>query len=175
MAAFATACLAQNVTLPPLPKSPPPAPPPKVYPAGSIEGAKTPDAIPDDKAYEVFFATRLVPANASAQDQQRQVQKLARAKLNAADIAAVQAVLEKFRSDRENLNAKRAAFVAAGASAHLNDLEALDQQFGGLIGTTRKALQAKLSPAGMAQLHQHVMAMKAHVTIINGPYKEPKQ
>jgi hypothetical protein len=65
-------------------------------PPGSIDGAKNPQGIPDDVAYEVFLHTVAVRPNATPAERAASRIKFSRAQFNDADRTAFESVLQTF-------------------------------------------------------------------------------
>ena len=132
---------------------------------GAIDGAVTPQLIPDSTAYRVYF--RFFTADA---DQARQNAMLHMARFSAADQETVDEVGAYFQSLRTTyMQSVATAAAAARASGTPLDQTALATQEAA-IGTQVKALLAsKLSSAGMSGLDALVHAAKRNITIFPLP------
>jgi hypothetical protein len=68
----------------------------RILPAGTIDGSKTPDLIPDVLAYRLVFAAFSEPAGASPAQLNRQRAKLSQLELNVRDSTCFLAPLADF-------------------------------------------------------------------------------
>lgn len=133
-------------------------------PPGSIDGAVSPDQIPDFVALRLFIAAVAVPsggpaAQAMATSMQavaRQKSKLAPAGLDDADTTVVLQAIQSWQSK-----------VSTGASSPTNSSPAVN------LDATAKdlliMLQGQMTPRGFASLMAYIRTEKKHMKIIPVP------
>jgi hypothetical protein len=109
---------------------------------------KTQDEIRDCIAYQLFFKTLAVPAEAGTEDLREQRTALAAIGLGAADekvlVETVASFHERYTALRDSYD-KEGKYDTAHTIAHTEQVDSL-------VDTSRNALKGKLSPAGMKRI-----------------------
>jgi len=148
--------------LAPVPSAPATAQP---DPAGTIDGAKNPELIPDQVAYRLVLLGIAEPENATDAQKARFQAKIAPAGLDVSDTEALLGVLAPFQTQLDGLNAQgnqilaRNPFPLSGTPDYQN-LVQLGQQKDAAIAQAISALPARLSSDGAAKLQSFVQTQK---------------
>ena len=128
-----------------------------------VDGAKTPDKIPDSLAYEHYFTALSVPATATAQDKDRQAAQLDNLQLALADRQTIVGGIATFRAQLDRIA------YAAGPASTADDLLALRAQKAALVNTTLSTLRQAMTAQGAARLDQYIQGhVKSHIVIFGG-------
>jgi hypothetical protein len=113
-----------------------------------IDGAATPELIPDFVAYSLFFSN-------AAEQQRRERAKLSRAQLSEPDIQAVIPILAAFQQQTQALEDSFRSGVSPAT-----DIDPFRAQ---LVGIARAAMQTAVSAEGLAKLDAFVQSEKRHI------------
>jgi len=141
-----------------------------VVPPGTIDGAKTPDQIPDVVAYRLFFVSVAVPPSATADKQERQRTYLARIGLGDPDLAALIAKLTDFYAQYADFRKRENdAADQTRAKGMPVDVRASVVRRDALVQSIRNELKSALTPAGMELLDAHVQREKQGMKILTIP------
>lgn len=147
-----------------------PSPKNNLHPPGTIDGSKTPEQIPDDVAYRLFFRAVSEPSNASPAQRERLRVKLLRAQLSDADLTPLVEALGNYHDGREAW--ERSYQQALSKSGALN-ASTVNAQFVAerdvLIKNTRDSIAARLSANGFIQLDRLVQMEKRNMVIAPFP------
>jgi hypothetical protein len=131
---------------------------------GTIDGAKTPWLISDDKAYETFFLCATAGDLATEAQKTMAKAKFSRARIDKTDTERVLTILGEFRQRRSEIitaaDRLRAAKAPATEFAKLQEKE-LD-----LIRSARNDLQSRLSPDGAGRMTQFILGLKSKIRLI---------
>lgn len=135
-----------------------------VTPTNLIDGAVHPELIPDSVAYRLYFAVVSESPSPLPNEARRQHAHLSKAGLAEQDIQAASKVLANFKL------AYAALIYTYNHSPEVlnntnNGLQLFLAKRDALVQETRNALQAALSPAGMALLDDHIQREKAHMKV----------
>jgi hypothetical protein len=135
---------------------------------GGINGALTPQLIPDSTAYRMFFLAIAEPANAKPDRLARQQAMLSRLRLSPSDLAAIFSTLANFHSQAQALGLTAGATsVAAGTNPAV-----YNAQCDSVVDAAHEALRSSLSVAGFARLEAYVQSEKRHMIIFPSPSME---
>jgi hypothetical protein len=145
-------------------------PPTLIAPLGTIDGSKSPELIPDDTAYRLFFVSVATPPNPTADQLRRQRGKLGIVQLTEPDLQILISTLSQFYvqyadfRNRENAAADltRAQGLPINVRASGARRDALVQQF-------LDELKSELTPAGVAALDAHVQREKTRMKMVPVP------
>ena len=129
--------------------------------AGGVDGAVTPELIPDAAAYSLFLSTAAEPLGATAEQTRRQRAKLGRAQLSEPDLLAMAPILATFQQQQQVLEQS----FRAGASP-VADVDSLRAQ---LVANTRAALKSAITPDGLARLDALIQMEKRRMAIYPYP------
>lgn len=140
-------------------------------PPGTIDGAKNPEKIPDDVAYELLFLAVAEPENATQEQMGRAESKIEAAGLNEDDRDAFLNALTQFRKGVDQIDAQ---LVEINKRSPLTPAPSPDGQLVGqlqsqrrqLVADTISLLGASLSPEGLAKLHEHLQREKRGMKLI---------
>ncbi len=128
-----------------------------------VDGSKTPDQIPDNLAYQHFFAAVSAHPSPSAQGLGRQSAQLLPLNLSVADQQSLVQALAVFRT---GLDPIEAALLAKPTTAQA---EGLMQQKDLLLADTMAAISFSLTADGFSKLDQYVKThVKQHIVIYGG-------
>jgi hypothetical protein len=131
-----------------------------------IDGAKTPELIPDETAYRMFLVVASEPLDASPQRKARQRAVLGPMQLSDKEYSAAVEVLAKFKAQYnamiEHYNKSVEEANAAGRST---DIASFRAQLDALVQATRQGLAAKLAPDTMTRFHAHVQGEKRFMKV----------
>ena len=135
-----------------------------VIPADIIDGAKNPQLIPDSIAYRLFFISVAGPANPTPQDEDRQRAHLRDAGLRGEGVPRVAELLAAFRAQYGDLVTQYNESVqAANDAGEEPDPAAFLSQLDQLVESTRKALEAAISPEAANHLEAFVQYEKRNM------------
>jgi hypothetical protein len=123
-----------------------------------VDGAATPEAIPDDVAFRHFVRAAAIADRASARDLARREGLLARAGLSAADRLAFAGALRGLRqtldtTSREVQQLSPESLFEVSSRIRLADLRGREVA---AIDAARSRLETSLSPEGLSRLDVHV-------------------
>lgn len=142
-------------------------------PPGTIDGARSPEMIPDHVAYSLLF--NLLAGRKTATERESIRSYIAQAGLaDETDIDALLAVAEEFRL-RADIIDKRAESIKAKGGQRLGmaavlQLNELQRQKEGLVLEVVDSLPARLSALGAVKLRLHINErVKRKIKIIPGP------
>lgn len=128
-----------------------------------VDGSKTPDQIPDNLAYQHFFASVSAHPSPSAQELARQNAQLLPLNLSAADQQSLVQALAAFRT---GLDPIEAALLLQPAVAQV---AALRQQKDTLLTNTMTNIKSSMTSDGFGRLDQYVKThVKQHIVIYGG-------
>jgi len=130
-------------------------------PPGTIDGAKNPELIPDEAAYQAVFLAFAEHENATEAEKVRFHAKIAAARLSNDDEQALFAILAAFRKQMEAVRAQVSAIMARNPIPHPNsvnyqELMDLTKQYKAVFAEAMSAVPARLSAEGVAKLDAHV-------------------
>jgi len=140
-------------------------PAPQPDPPGSIDGAKNPELIPNEEAYQVVFLGFAEHENATEAEKTRFHVKIAAAGLSDDDEQALFTVLAAFRKHKEALQAQASAIMARdpfpqAGSVDYQELLDLTNQHKTVFAEAMSAVPAGLSADGVAKLDAYVKGQK---------------
>ena len=143
-------------------------------PAGTVDGAKTPELIPDHTAYLLIFRAIAEPEDANEFQKARARAKIIRAGLDENDTLAFLNAVTGFQRQLEKLDAEAAKIyerIPFPYPGHPNTsdwqkLVELDKKKELLITSTITLLSARLSAEGMRKLHAFVQEEKRGMKIL---------
>lgn len=134
-----------------------------------VDGAVTPNLIPDSLAYRHFFTAVAAHPFPDPTERARQAAQLSRIGLSSADLQVLIASLTVFRTQLDAFESARAS-VAPGPSAGAK-ITALESQANNLVTNTLESLRRSLTVSGATLLDQYVKArVKAHIHIYGGSH-----
>lgn len=126
----------------------------------TVDGAKTPQGIPDALAYSHFFTAIAAHPSPTPQEQGRQNAQLTPLELAAGDLRALTGLLANFRVQLDQIES---AIITATLASQVEGLRA---QKSALVSTTLTNLQQTLTPAAVARIDQYVQTrVKTHIVI----------
>ncbi len=129
--------------------------------AGGIDGAVTPELVPDSVAYNLFFSSVAEPLNGTPAQQSRERAKLARAQLSEADVLAIIPILANFQQSQ--LAMEQSFKSGAQPPADLDPLRAQ------LVTASRESMKTALTVEGLARLDALIQVEKRHMAIYPFP------
>ena len=132
---------------------------------GLINGAITPDLIPDSVAYRMVFLSLAEPSTASTEQVDRQHIKLSHLHLNQSDEQSLVTVLVLFQDQYTTM---LDTFNKTFSSGQAPDTASLHAERDDLVQNTRNLLAAQLSSAGMLMLDTFVRGAKRNMKISGG-------
>jgi hypothetical protein len=131
-----------------------------------IDGALTPEKIPDLTAYRLFLLVVSRSANPTDQEKKHQLAQLGMIRLNDADVKTAIPVLVTFREQYQSLiNAYNETAKAAWARGESADIGSFVLQRDQIVQAARDMLSAKLSADGWSRFDAHVKAEKKRMRI----------
>jgi hypothetical protein len=141
------------------------APAPQPDPPGTIDGARNPELIPDEEAYEAVFLALAEHENATDAEKARFHAKIAAAGLSNDDEQALFTVLAAFRKQMEGVRAEASAIMARDPFPHpdsvdYKELQNLTKQYKAVFAEAMSAVPARLSGDGVAKLEAYVKGQK---------------
>ena len=128
---------------------------------GGIDGAVTPELVPDAVAYNLFFSAVAEPADASPAQLIRERAKLARAQLSDADVAALIPILADFQQRQRALEQS----FQTGASVSTD----IDLSRGQLVNAARESMKTAITPDGILRLDALIQVEKRHMAVYPFP------
>ena len=131
--------------------------------AGGIDGAVTPELIPDSIAYGLFLHAMAEPVNATPEQQRRQRAKPGRAQLAEADLLALLPILSDFQQRNQDLEQSFQGGTGSSASANL------DSKRAELVSAARGWMKMTVTPDGVAKLDNFIQTEKRHMVIYPYP------
>jgi hypothetical protein len=134
-------------------------------PPGTIDGAKNPELIPDEAAYQAVFLAFAEHDNATDAEKARFHAKIAAAGLSNDDEQALFTLLAAFRKQMEAVRAQVSAIMARDPMPHpdsvdYKELLDLTKQYKAVFAEAMSAVPARLSADGVARLDAHVKREK---------------
>lgn len=134
-----------------------------------IDGAVTPDQIPDLTAYQLFFDASGVLPNATRAQLRLQTVTVAKIGLNDSDTVAFINEVDRFKVQYENLLAAHNRLADQAFATNMNPPnDNVPQAIANLTASTVGALQSALSKEGAATLAIFVTGEKKNIKIV--PY-----
>lgn len=139
-------------------------------PPGLIDGAETPELIPDETALNLVLLAIAEPENTTAQQVALARSKIAPATLHEQDTLAFLSIATAFRKERLNLDAQasvihqRIRSIGSPAS-DFQKLADLNDQREQLLKDNLSALQSSLSPDGVKKLQAYISREKRGMKI----------
>ncbi|HEU0176274.1 MAG TPA: hypothetical protein VFV58_18570 [Blastocatellia bacterium] len=133
-------------------------------PPGTIDGAKTPWLISDDKAYETFFLCATATDITTEAQKTLAKAKFSRARIDKTDTERVLTILSEFRQHRSIIIT--AADRLRDAKAPANEFAKLQEKELNLIRSTRNDLQSRLSQDGATKMQQFILGLKSKIRLI---------
>jgi len=127
--------------------------------AGGVDGAITPELIPDLVAYRLFMTAVAEAFDATPQQRVRQRAKLARAHLSERDLQQLFVILAAFQARQQQLE------NSVQASANVRNANEFETQRDSLVSESMADIKTKLSPQGTSSLHELIQAEKCRMTI----------
>jgi hypothetical protein len=128
-----------------------------------VDGSKTPDKIPDNLAYQHFFAAVAAHPSPSAQELARQNAQLLPLNLSTADRQNLVQALAVFRTGLDPIGAALRSQPTPAQAASLR------QQKDELLANARTALSSSLTADGLGKLDEYVKTrVKKHIIIYGG-------
>jgi hypothetical protein len=138
-----------------------------------IDGAKTPERIPDDVALRTLLETIALPAAPSPKEQVRVDRKLAHMGFNTEDLQVLREELRLYHvlSTEQKGRVARIRQMAGGSLSPTlwNALVQEDQGLSRLAVGTYDRLRSSLSPTGALRLQEHVAQIKKNIKITPPP------
>ena len=131
--------------------------------AGGIDGSVNPKLIPDSVAYRLFMLAMAEPAVATAEQAQRQKEKLSRFALAEPEFQSFTAILATY------LENQRALEAAYAKRTDLSSVAQFEQAREALVSQARQQMSGALSPTTLAALDQVIQAEKRHMAIYPMP------
>jgi hypothetical protein len=135
-------------------------------PTSFIDGAQTPDLIPDSAAYRLYFLTVSEMPNPSEEAKIRQISHLGKVQLHDDDLQSLIGTLANFKQQYNALidRYNREATVIDASGGTPNTQSFLIQR-DALVQSTRNALKQTLSADGMAKLDAHIQGEKRRMKV----------
>jgi len=134
-----------------------------------IDGAQTPDLIPDSAAYRLVL-TNISSQNPSAEEAARQLAFLNSAGLEGDDIQVAIPILADFNAQFDDMiGSYNRSVDAANAIGLTPDLRTFTGQRDALVQSTLTALSTALSPVGLSRFRAYVKSEKSRMRV---PAKE---
>jgi hypothetical protein len=128
-----------------------------------VDGANTPESVPDDIAYYHFIMATAATANPSTEEVARRARELDRVGLSNEDSAALVAALAGVR---EGLNEIDVARHVTGSVETEPKLRSLKERETALLEDARTRLLSTLSARGLARVESYVQEeVKRHIRI----------
>jgi hypothetical protein len=151
--------------------APAPAATPNPDPPGTIDGAKTPELIPDETAWRMVFLGIAEPEAATEEQKARAQAKIASIGLNKQDAEAFLYMLSQFQTRLDGLTAQMVEIQNRSPMMHplstdAEQMRELLEQTYQLYADTTAALPAKLSPEGLEKLQAYMQETKRTTKII---------
>ncbi len=136
-----------------------------------VDGAKSPDQIPDDLAYQHFFIAVSVPAAPSALEKARQAAQFLPIQLSPVDQEVVGSAVTIFRDQFDQIEAAIAKLANTNLDPSLAaQIVSLRTQQKGLAGVALASIRKSITPDGAGRLDQHINAqVKTHIVIYGSP------
>jgi len=137
-------------------------------PVDVVDGAATPELIPDSSAYRLFLVVVGVSSSPSVEDAARQTTNVAKIGLSDSDSQALIAVANDFKVAYESaMAAYNTTADALQAGGQVPDVDSFIAQRDLLVESTLAKLKSTLSPPGMAKLHAHIQSEKRGMKVIH--------
>jgi hypothetical protein len=134
-----------------------------------VDGAITPNQIPDALAYRHFFTAIAAHPFPSQEEAARQSAQLSKLGLSPEDRQVLIVGLASFRTQLDQIESARAN-VAPGATAPAQ-LSALENQTNALVSTTVQGVRKALTAPGQSSLDNYLKTrVKSHIRIYGGAH-----
>src|SRR5258708_31352895 len=133
---------------------------------GEIDGSKTPELIPDDTAYKLWFIAVAEPENPTAEQRNRALAKIRASGLGDNDIAVVMRVLASFYKEHLAIDAKLRALSQSAAGDNAGALADLDAQVASAVSKAKGSLYSELSLTGQDVFRAHIARIKQKIKIV---------
>jgi len=158
---FSRAETEQSASTAPQPQTPTPQP----DPPGTIDGAKNPELIPDEVAFQMLFLAVAEPEDATDEQKTRARAKIATAQLSEEDTQAFLKLLADFHKETTAVLAENAKIRARNPFPDRQSTDwpivvDLRKRMEANALNTMAALPARLSPEGVAKLQAHLAEVK---------------
>jgi hypothetical protein len=145
-----------------------PSPAPQPDPPGTIDGAKTPELIPDEVAYRMLFLAVAEPEDATEEQKTRARAKIAAAQLTEEDTQAFLKLMADFHEETAAVVAENAKIRARNPfpdrqSTDWSILVGLRKRMEANVTNTIAALPARLSEDGQRKLQEHLLEVKRSI------------
>ncbi|KAA6457922.1 hypothetical protein DYQ86_21390 [Acidobacteria bacterium AB60] len=128
-------------------------------PPGTIDGATTPQLIPDSTAFRLVFLSLRVPGSPSANDLKNQSSRLKHIGLSDEDAAAAKGIMSSFGTSYDAWQTK---FGQPGSSI---DVPTAKSEREAIVQETLGRVMKGLSPEGAAKLAEYVQAAKSRMVV----------
>jgi hypothetical protein len=149
-------------------------PTPQPDPAGTIDGAKNPELIPDEVAYRMLFLAVAEPEDATDEQKARARGKIAAARFSEEDTEAFLKLTTDFHKEMTTVISQNAEIRARNPlpdrqSTDWAILVGLRKRMEANVTNTIAALPARLSEDGLRKLHAHLEIVKRGIKRIPLP------
>ena len=128
-------------------------------PPGIIDGAKSPELIPDSTAFRLVFLSLRAPESPSATDLKMQSSRLKRVGLSDDDAVAAKNIINDFGTAYDDWHRK---FSHVSSSVDVSNARSEREA---IVQETLGSIMKQLSPVGAARLAQYVQAAKVRMVI----------
>lgn len=119
-----------------------------------VDGAKTPQLVPDDLAYYHFILAVATPSNPSIEQVSRRTRELSHARLSQSDAAALVSALTGVSEELDRISIGRQQH---NTTPERNDsLEVLKLREAQVLEAARARVQTSLTASGLARLESHI-------------------
>jgi hypothetical protein len=137
---------------------------------GAIDGAKTPELIPDAIAYRLFFEAIAEPPSATTAQLRRQRMKLLQARLEEDDLNVIASVMADFHHKLEQFKADYAFAHEPGTTGQLSvDIEAWRSRRDEIVDGAHASLRQQMTPLGLKRLDDYIQTRKRQMVIFPPP------
>jgi hypothetical protein len=132
-----------------------------------IDGAKTPELIPDATAYRLWLVAVSTLPNATEQETKIQQAHLEKLQLkSSSDSLSLQTILSEFKTQYVSLiNRYNESATAALAQGMQPDEASFLRERDDLVSATRSAIDSRLSPRAVTLVHTHIQDEKKHMQL----------
>lgn len=128
-------------------------------PPGTIDGAKTPELIPDSTAFRLVFLSLRAPESPSATDLKKQSSRLRHIGFSDDDALAAKNIISDFGTAYDDWQRK---FSQTNSSLDVSNARSERET---IVQETLGRIMKELSPVGAARLAQYVQAAKARMVV----------
>lgn len=140
-------------------------------PTGTIDGAATPNLIPDEVAYSLFF--NFLAGRTTEKEKNTLKSYMQQAQLADVNLEALLSTAQEYQRDLNAIDEQRSALLNdnhQGVTGIENRLNELNQRKLDLVNEKLASLPNRLGKAGAENVRRHVMEyIKRKVKIIPGP------